>query len=259
MTFFDSVVLGVVEGFTEFLPISSTGHLILASSILGIATSDSTKTFEIAIQAGAVVAVIIYYTKKILSNWSLIPKIIVAFIPTAIIGLSVYKLVKTYLLGNALIVVIALIVGGIVLWVIESYKKESTLHQELDEHEVTYREAIIIGLWQILAFIPGVSRSGATIIGGRLANIPKKIIIEFSFMLAIPTLLAATGLDLLHSYKTIGSHDVALLIVGGIVTCITALFSIKFLLSYIQKNSFKIFGVYRIVIGVAFLIYVLLT
>lgn len=256
MTLLDSIILGIVEGFTEFLPISSTGHMILVSSLLGIVANDTTKTFEIAIQCGAILAVVVFYAKKIFSSRSLIPKIIVGFIPTGIIGLLVYKIVKTYLLGNVLVVSVALIVGGIILYIIEIYKKENDT--SIVDHEVTYKEAFIIGCWQILAFIPGVSRSGATIIGGRLANIPKKTIIEFSFLLAIPTLAAATGLDLLHSWNTLTNANLIAILIGAVVTFITALVSIRFLLSYIQKHSFKIFGVYRIVIGVIFLLFFLL-
>ena len=258
MTFLHSIILGIIEGITEFLPISSTGHLILTSHLLQIPETTLLKSFEIIVQLGAILAVIIVYWKK-LWNLEMIKKLIVAFIPTGIIGLALYKIVKTYLLGNLTVVLTSLFVGGIILIAFEKWytkkqsKKIEEIHALLPPTEtISYKQAGLIGLFQSIAIIPGVSRSAATIIGGLSLGLSRQTIVEFSFLLAVPTMLAAGGFDLLKNHSLFTSDQIGVLAVGFITSFIVALGSIKFLLSYIRKHSFVSFGVYRIVLSVIF-------
>jgi undecaprenyl-diphosphatase len=248
MSFLQALILGIVEGITEFLPISSTAHLILASSLLHIAESDFTKSFEIIIQLGAILAVVVLYWRKLL-DVELLKKAIVAFIPTGILGLTVYKIVKGYLLGNVYVVLGALLIGGIVLIAFKGLERDT--RDEIDFSQITYKRALLIGLFQSIAMIPGVSRSAATIVGGSAIGVSKRTIVEFSFILAIPTMAAASGLELLKGYKALVGHfDV--LGVGFVVSFVTALFAIKSFLGYIKRHSFAAFGWYRIVLAVAY-------
>ena len=246
-----AIILGVVEGLTEFLPISSTGHMILASHLLSI-KGDFLKTFEIFIQLGAILAVVVLYFKRLTTSFDTIKKVIVAFIPTAIIGLLLHDLAKKYLLGSSLVVSISLIVGGILIIWFEKTKKN-----DKGVNGITYRQAVKVGLFQSIAIIPGVSRSAATIIGGQISSISRLEIVEFSFFLAIPTMFAATVLDLYKGVGEIGTHEVYLLVVGFITAFIVAVLAIKSFLSYIQKHNFIGFAVYRIVVGFIFLISIL--
>lgn len=256
-TFFHAIILGLVEGITEFLPISSTGHMILAAHALSIPETDFIKSFEIFIQLGAILAVLVVYWKKLLLNSKIFLRVAVAFIPTALIGLVVYKVVKTYLLGNLNIVVWSILLGGIILVVFEYLHKEKNdshvLTHELEA--ITFKQAFIIGLFQSIAIIPGVSRSAATIVGGLLIGISRRVIVEFSFMLAVPTMAAATLLDLIKSDFSFTSHEVGLLTIGFIAAFVSALVAIRFLIRFIKNHTFMHFGVYRIIIGVVFLLY----
>lgn len=254
MTFLHSIILGIVEGVTEFLPVSSTGHLILASSLLGIMQSEFVKTFEIAIQLGAILAVIMFYWRSFL-NWSLLKKIIVAFIPTGVIGLALYKIVKTYLLGNEWIVLTALLVGGVVLIAFEKWHGEKNAAHGLET--LSYRDAALIGLAQSVAIIPGVSRSAATVVGGMSLGLTRTAIVEFSFLLAVPTMAAATGLSLLKANTAFSGHDWSALLIGFIISFVLAVVSIRWLLKYIRGHSFVAFGVYRIVLSLAFFAFLL--
>lgn len=252
MTIIQSLILGIVEGITEFLPISSTGHLILASSLFGIIQSEFVKTFEIVIQLGAILAVVVLYWRAFLKI-ELIKKIAVAFIPTGVIGLAFYHILKTHLLGNNLVVLASLFIGGIIFIFFEKWygKREDAL-ASAPEQPITYRQALALGFFQAIAIIPGVSRSGATIIGGLALGISRVTIVEFSFLLAVPTMLAATSLDLMKSSMSfIGSEWLALG-VGFSVSFIVAIPSIKWLLKYVRNHSFTGFGIYRILIAVAF-------
>lgn len=261
MTMLESVILGIIEGVTEFLPISSTGHLILAADLLQIPESSFVTSFTIIIQLGAILAVIFLYWKALLQIEN-IKKLIVAFIPTGIIGLMVYKLIRENLLGNEFVVVAALFVGGIVLIAFELLHKEKAELSGVSEVSegigaVSYKQALGIGLFQSLAVVPGVSRSGATIIGGLLLGLKRKTTVEFSFLLAVPTMCAATGLDLLKNASSFSRDQAGLLAAGFAVSFIVALLSIKFLLVYIQKHNFIPFGVYRIFLALLFWIFIL--
>lgn len=252
MTIFQTIIAGLVEGVTEFLPISSTGHLILLDFILKIPNTEFVKSFNIAIQLGAILAVVILYAKRLWSNRPLLGKVIIAFIPTAILGLAFYKIIKTYLLGSPLVVVVALALGGVVLLIVESWFKERKVGEGKPLETMTYREAIIIGLAQAVAMIPGVSRSAATIVGGLLVGFSRVAIVEFSFMLAIPTMLAATGLDLLKSGTTFTGGEWFSLLIGFAISFFVALLAIKWLLRYVQNHNFNLFAIYRIVLALVF-------
>ncbi len=255
MTYLHALILGIVEGITEFLPISSTGHLILTSTLLNIPQTSFLTTFEIALQSGAILAVLTLYWRSFL-NVTLLKKLFVAFVPTAIIGLTVYPFVKQYLLTNPNVVVTSLFLGGIALIIFELVHKESE-NAVASPEEVTYRQAIAIGLFQAIAVIPGVSRSAATIMGGLAIGIRRVAIVEFSFLLAVPTMAAATSLDLLKTYDTISLDDLGILLFGCAVSFLVALVSLRLLLSYVRKYTFIPFGIYRIVLAVLFFFLVL--
>lgn len=257
MTFIQSIILGIVEGATEFLPISSTGHLILASSLLGIFQSEFVKTFEIAIQLGAILAVLVFYWRSFL-DWTLLKKIIVAFIPTGIIGLALYHVAKVYLLGNEWVVLAALFFGGVALIAFEKWHaRRTTSYIEKDLATLSYRDAALIGVAQSVAIIPGVSRSAATVLGGMSLGLSRTAIVEFSFLLAVPTMLAATGLDLVKSSANFPSHEWLLLSTGFVISFLVALVAIRWLLNYVRGHSFVAFGWYRIILSVAFVAFLL--
>jgi undecaprenyl-diphosphatase len=248
MSLLHALILGIVEGITEFLPVSSTAHLILAGHALRLADSEFLKSFEIIIQLGAILSVVVLYWSKFW-NWEVIKKLVIAMIPTGIIGLTVYKALKTYLLGNVTVVLITLVVGGIALILFERFPK--TDRDEIDFSEISYGKALLIGLFQAIAIIPGVSRSAATIVGGSMIGISKRTIVEFSFMLAVPTMLAASALELVKGRDALAGHfDV--LAIGFVVSFVTAIAAIKSFLGYIKKRDFSAFGWYRVVLAVVF-------
>ena len=249
MTILQTIILGIIEGVTEFLPISSTGHMILASKLFGIADSDFTKSFEIIIQFGAILAVAVLYWKKLFSGVNVWKKVLTAFLPTAIIGFLLYKILKQYLLSNAVIVLWALFLGGVLLIVFEIWYRKSVA---LKTNEISYKKSFITGVAQSLAIIPGVSRSGATIVAGLLMGISRESIIEFSFLLAIPTMAAATGYDLFKNAGSFSFSQFHLLALGFIVSFIVAMLSIKWFIGYIKNHSFISFGIYRIIAAVLF-------
>lgn len=254
MDFISAVILGIVEGITEFLPISSTGHLILASNFLKIEQTEFVKTFEIAIQSGAILSVIFLYGRIIIRDFEVIKRILIAFIPTAIIGLTLYKFIKQYLIGNSDVVLISLFIGGVVLILVELLlrSKGGDLDLRAPTDQLSYERAFVIGLFQSISMVPGVSRAAATIIGGILVGLPRKTAVEFSFLLAVPTMLAAAALDLKETSLVFDSNQWAALIVGLITSFIVALVSIKWLLKYVQTNTFIPFGIYRIVLSLIY-------
>ena len=253
MDIFNAVILGIVEGISEFLPISSTGHLILASKILKIPQTEYVKSFEIIIQLGAIAAVVFLYFNLLCRDPKVIRRLLAAFIPTGIIGFFLYKVVKKLLLGNIYVVFWSLLVGGILIILFELLHREKEGATD-DVASISYPQAICIGLFQSIAIVPGVSRSAATIIGGLLLGLKRKTIIEFSFLLAVPTMLAATLLDLAKNAGSFSHEQILSLSVGFITSFIVAILAIKFLLAFIQKHSFIVFGVYRIVIALLLLL-----
>jgi undecaprenyl-diphosphatase len=256
MTLLDAVILGAIEGITEFLPISSTGHLILASHLLGIPDSDLLTSFAIAIQLGAILAVVVLYWRSFL-DVEVVKRILAGFIPTAVVGLMLYSFVKHYLLGNEMVVVAALALGGVALIVFELLHKERPEAPE-GIATITYRQAVIVGLAQSVAMIPGVSRSAATIMGGLLLGIRRTTIVEFSFLLAVPTMGAAVALDVYKNYQIFTYDSIATIGVGFIVAFVVALIAITSLLRFIKKATFIPFGIYRIIIAALFFFLILL-
>ena len=247
MTTLHTIILSIIEGITEFLPISSTGHMILAGEVLGIPSTSFTKSFEIIIQLGSILAVVVLYIKTLFKSFDLMKKTFVAFLPTAVLGLLFYKIIKTYLLGNVWVVIASLFIGGLVIiW----FEKKLAKNPQLDESPLTYKKAFIIGLAQSVAMIPGVSRSAATIVGGQLLGLSRRQIVEFSFILAIPTMAAATFLDVYKNYQLFTSADISQLAIGLVVSFVVALLAIKTFLKYIQKNNLTYFGWYRIVLAI---------
>jgi undecaprenyl-diphosphatase len=250
MDILQATLLGIIEGATEFLPISSTGHLILAGELMRIPATDFYKSFEIVIQLGAILAVVILYFRSLL-DIEVLKRIAVAFIPTGIIGLACYHLVKTYLLGNATVVVSALFIGGLILILFELARTER-FQYDMPLSAISYKQALIIGLFQSVAIIPGVSRSAATIVGGLLLEIPRRTIVEFSFLLAVPTMAAATGLDLVKNYASFSADGAWLILIGFLVSFAVALLAIKFFLSYVRAHGFLPFGIYRVFVAALF-------
>lgn len=245
MNFIHVLILSFIEGVTEFLPISSTGHMILASKLLGIIDSDFTKTFEIVIQLGAIMAVVVLYYKKFLVSFDIYKKLFWSFLPTAIVGFTLYPIIKNVLLGSTNITVAALFIGGVILLFFERYFK-------IKKHELTTKNYLLIGLAQSLSVIPGVSRAAATIVGGMFNGMDRKEATEFSFLLAIPTMMAATALDLFKSRHILASQNITMLGVGTILSFVVALFAVKYFLKYVESHDFKIFGVYRIILAILF-------
>ncbi len=277
MTILHSIILGIVEGLTEFLPVSSTGHMILASSLMGIIPTNFTKNFEIAIQLGAILAVVVVFWKKFW-NWERLFKLAVAFIPTGIIGLLLYHVVKE-LLGSDVVVLASLFVGGIILIAFEAYygKREDALAAAADKpsdseigratsdldvpemDKISYKQAIGIGFAQAVAIIPGVSRSGATIVGGMALGISRPAIVEFSFLLAVPTMLAATLYSLYKSHAlSYTSPEWTALAIGFVVAFLVAMPIVKWFLGYVRSHSFTSFGWYRIALSVLFALWLFL-
>ncbi len=255
MNYLDASILGIVEGLTEFLPISSTGHMILAAELLRIPDSAFLKSFEIIIQLGAILAVVVLYWRTLFTKWETMKRIAVAFVPTGIIALLFYKHVKA-LLGPPSVVVASLFIGGIILILFEKWHTEPEEVND-DFSMMPYSTAVKIGLFQALSIIPGVSRSGATIVGGMLLGMRREAIVEFSFLLAVPTMVVATGYDLWKNASSFSLGDAHLLLVGFVVSFVVALAAIRFLLAFVRSHSFASFGVYRIVVAVLFFLFVL--
>jgi undecaprenyl-diphosphatase len=244
-----AVVLGIVEGVTEFLPISSTAHLELVGAALKLADTEFRKSFEIIIQFGAILSVVVLYWSKFW-NIEVLKKLVVAFIPTGVLGLALHGFIKRALLGNTTVILLALAIGGVLLILFERWRTGTTA-EEIDFSEITYQRAALIGLFQSVAMIPGVSRSAATIVGGSLIGVSKRTIVEFSFMLAVPTMLGASVLELYKDHSALGGHTVTLA-VGFVVSFVVAIVAIKSFLAYLKRHDFTLFGWYRIVLAVAF-------
>ncbi len=254
MTLIESIFLGALEGFTEFLPISSTGHLILASELFGLPSTDALKSFQIAIQLGAILAVVVLYFPRFFEK-ELLKLLAIAFVPTGVLGLVFYSFIKEYLIGNGAVVAWALIAGGVTMVAFEAYHREP--RGEEAKAPMTMKTAFFVGLFQSIAMIPGVSRSAATIIGGMSLGMSRVAIVEFSFLLAVPTMLAATGYDLVRSAHLFTFDDAFYLLVGFIVSFLVARYSMQWLLKAVRRYGFAPFGYYRIVLGVFFLIFIL--
>ena len=258
MSIVDAIIIAIVEGITEFLPISSTGHMIITSSLLGIEKQAFTKLFEVVIQLGAILSVVVLYYKKFFnfSRWQFYLRLLVAVISALLFGALFSSRIKALMESNVT-VGLSLLIGGIILLFVDNIFKNAKLNNDSD---ITYPKAFVIGLWQVLAMIPGVSRSAASIIGGMQQGLNRRLAAEFSFFLAVPTMVAATGKDLWDWYKeqgTIASADLNMLLLGNVIAFIVAIIAIKFFISYLQKHGFRLFGWYRIIVGIIVLILVL--
>ena len=255
MNLLQALILSIVEGITEFLPISSTAHLILTSHLLQIEPSNFLTTFEIAIQLGAIGAVVLLYFKRLITQKSLFLKACVGFIPTGILGFLFYDGIKQ-LFGNPLVPVISLFLGGIAIIGIErliAKKNRDKSHEQIRKIEqLSYKDAILIGFVQSISMIPGVSRAASSTFGGLALKFDRRAAVEFSFILAIPTMIAATALDILQSASSLGTYDVFILCFGILFSFISAFFVIKWLIGYIQKNDFTVFGIYRIILSIVY-------
>jgi undecaprenyl-diphosphatase len=257
MSWFEAFILALIEGLTEFLPVSSTGHMIIGSSLMGIANDDFTKLFTVAIQFGAILSVVVIYFRSFLKTWSFYAKLFIAFIPTAIVGLLAKKHIDA-LLENVWVVATSLIIGGVILLFVDKIFQRN---ERNGAKEPTYANGFVIGLFQCIAMIPGVSRSAATIIGGLTQGLTRKAAAEFSFFLAVPTMFAATVKSMYDVYKEkpdVIFDNVPVLIFGNVVAFIVAILAIKLFIGVLTKYGFRIFGYYRIVLGVALLVLLLL-
>lgn len=256
MDIIQAIILGIVEGITEFLPISSTGHMIITSSLMGIDREEFTKLFEVVIQLGAILAVVVLYWRRFFdfSRWDFYKKLLIAVVPALICGYLFGDKIDL-LLESPLTVGIMLLAGGVVLLFVDNWFKQPIVH---DEGELGVFRALRIGFWQVLAMLPGVSRSAATIIGGMQQKLTRRFAAEFSFFLAVPTMCAATGYKLLKTFKTHPDvlHDpnnIMILVLGNLVAFVVAMFAIRTFISYLQRHGFKLFGYYRIVVGIVIL------
>jgi undecaprenyl-diphosphatase len=248
---FQAIIIGIIEGFTEFLPISSTGHMIVASEFLGVSQDSLTKAYEVIIQFAAILAVMLIYKEKItFKKIDLWQKLFVAFLPLAIVGFIFKDQIKT--LFTVEIVAWMFIIGGLVFLVVEYFYEEKEWHVS-DVEEVNYKQSLWIGFAQIFSLIPGTSRAGATIIGGLLAGLDRKTSMEFSFLLAIPVMAAVTGYDLLKHYQDFADANWGAFVAGFITAFIVAYLTIKLFLAFIQRFTFVAFGIYRIIFGVILL------
>lgn len=255
MNTIQSIIIAIVEGLTEFLPISSTGHMIIAEKALGVTETDFIKVFTVAIQLGAILAVVVLYAKKFFnfSRWQFYVKLAAAVVPALIFGFLFSKKIDA-LLESSLTVAITMLVGGIVLLFIDKAFTKPTIQSE---EKVSYSKAVVIGIWQCIAMVPGVSRSAASIIGGMQQKLTRSAAAEFSFFLAVPTMLAATVYKLLKYYKESGgfsSEEIKQLAIGNIVAFIVAMLAIKFFIGFLKKYGFRVWGIYRIVLGAVLLI-----
>ncbi len=270
MNIIEAIIIAVVEGLTEFLPISSTGHMIIASSLLGIGESDFTKLFEVAIQLGAIMAVVVLYWKRFMSplskgseGWKFYAKLVVGVLPALVLGFLFNDQIDK-LLESPTTVAVSMLVGGIVLLFIDNFFKRHTIETE---EKISYPNAFIIGCWQVLAMVPGVSRSAASIIGGMQQKLTRNLAAEFSFFLAVPTMFAATAYSLFlkkwhgsgvpkRGYELImeSNQNMVAFAIGNIVAFVVALLAIRFFINYLKAYGFKLFGVYRIIVGILLLI-----
>jgi undecaprenyl-diphosphatase len=265
MDFLKAIILAIVEGLTEFLPVSSTAHMIFTSSYFGIQSDEFVKMFQVSIQFGAILAVVVLYWKKFLSvnAWTFYLKLAIAVVPALILGKLFDDKIEA-ILEKPIPIAIVLIIGGIILLFIDKLFQQQVIEEE---KEITFKKGLIIGFWQCLAMMPGTSRAAASIIGGMQQGLTRKLAAEFSFFLAVPTMLAVTAYSIfLKDWNYLGKeqkgfemilqgNNLVLFVVGNLVAFVVAIIAIKFFIEILKKFGFKIWGWYRIVLGIAFLIY----
>lgn len=248
MSIIEAIIIAIVEGITEFLPVSSTGHMIITQELLGMEIDDFVKAFTVNIQFGAILSVVVLYWKRFFQTLHFYYKLFVAFIPAAVIGFLAGDFIDS-MLENVAVVAVMLVLGGVVLLFVDKWFNKPAADQT-----ITYPTAFKIGLFQCIAMIPGVSRSAATIIGGMTQKLDRKTAAEFSFFLAVPTMFSAAGYKLLQNYQTITADNIDILIIGNVVAFVVAMIAIKTFISFLTKYGFKVFGYYRILVGLAILI-----
>lgn len=251
MTVFQAIIIAIVEGITEFLPVSSTGHMIIAQSILGVESTDFVKAFTVSIQFGAILSVIVLYWKRFFQSWDFYLRLFVACLPL-VIAFLLEKQIDS-MLESVMTVAVALLLGGILLIFVDRWFDRP----ENENTKLTYKKALIIGFFQIISVIPGVSRSAATIVGGMSQKLSRKSAAEFSFFLAVPTMFAASVLKLAGNYKLISAENINLLLIGNVVSFIVAIIAIKSFIAFLTRYGFKWFGYYRIVVGLVIIILLL--
>ncbi len=256
MNIFEVIVLAIIEGLTEFLPVSSTGHMIIASSLMGIQSDDFVKLFTVAIQLGTILSVVVLYFKRFFRSFDFYFKLLVAFIPAVIFGLLFSDKIDE-LLESPLTVAVSLLLGGIILLFVDKWFKDADID---DADKISYPTALKIGVFQCLAMIPGVSRSGASIVGGMTQKLTRKAAAEFSFFLAVPTMFAATAKKIYDFYKdghTISPQEINILLIGNVIGFVVALIAIKTFIDFLSKHGFRVFGIYRIVVGAILIVMIL--
>lgn len=246
MTLIQAIILAIVEGITEFLPISSTGHMIIVSAMMGIEENPFVKIFEVNIQFGAILSVVVLYWKRFFQSITFYFKLLVAFLPAAVIGLLFSDYIDA-LLENVVVVALTLLLGGVFLLFVDTlFEKNENLQ---NEQEIPYLNSLYIGIFQCIALVPGVSRSAASIIGGLAQGLNRKQAAEFSFFLAVPTMFAASAYKLLKGYKQIQADDISVLLIGNLVAFVVAMLAIRFFISFLTEYGFRLFGYYRIIVG----------
>ncbi|PIQ20344.1 MAG: UDP-diphosphatase [Cytophagales bacterium CG18_big_fil_WC_8_21_14_2_50_42_9] len=249
MNWWQVVILSIVEGLTEFLPVSSTGHMIIASSLLGISQFEFTGIFITSIQFGAILSVVFLYWRRFLQSFDFYLKLFVGFLPFGIAGFLLKDVIEE-LLKSVTVVAIMLVLGGIVLLFIDRYFNRASK----TDSQPTYKQALFIGLFQCLALLPGISRSAATMVGALTQNFNRKSAAEFSFLLAVPTMFVITAYQMYKSYQIIRPEDLKMLLWGNIISFFVAIFAIKFFVDFLTKYGFRVFGIYRILVGVLILV-----
>jgi undecaprenyl-diphosphatase len=249
MSWFDAIIIAIVEGLTEFLPISSTGHMVITEAILGHTPDAFSKAYVVNIQFGAILSVLVLYLQRFFKNFDFYFKLFIAFLPAAVIGFFMIDFIDS-ILESVMVVAISLVVGGVVLLFVDKWFSKTDSDQS-----ISIKRALIIGFFQVIAMIPGVSRSAATIVGGMSQGLTRKTAAEFSFFLAVPTMFGASAYKLLQNHEIIGvNNNLQLLIVGNIIAFIVALLAIKAFISFLTKFGFRSFGVYRIIVGATIII-----
>lgn len=254
MNFLYSIILGAIEGFTEFLPISSTAHLLLFSKIFNLSHLYFLKTFVIFIQSGSILGLLFIYWRKFFSDLEKLKKVIFSFIPTSIIGFLFYKLIKNVFFNEILIVLAALFIGGVLIIIFEFYYQKKMISKNVSD-KISYKQAFLIGLGQSLALIPGVSRSAATILTGLFLGIDRRTIVDFSFLLSVPVIITASLYDLYVNFNSFTLKEFDFLIAGFLASFVFSIFAVKFLINFIKNHSFVLFGVYRIIFAIILGIY----
>lgn len=255
MNFLDAVILGIVEGLSEFLPISSTGHLILTAKLLGLEQSGFLSSFEVIIQLGAILAIVVMYWRRLFFEAAVMKRIVLALVPALVVGGLFYASIKRLFESEAT-VVWALFIGGVAIILFELFHKEASDAND-DIASLPYRTAFLAGMFQVLSVVPGVSRAGATILGGLALGMRRRAIVEFSFLLAVPTMVAATAIDLWKNGATFASSDWSVLSIGFLTAFVVAIFAVKFFLRFVETHTFIAFGIYRMLVAALFFLFIL--